>query len=58
MVLYFTMTKKIQTTQNKKAVYFIATKYKAKKARISFYTKEWKTASRNSDCLNPGYSLE
>lgn len=52
------MTKKIQTTQNKKAVYFIATKYKAKKARISYYTKEWKSVPKDSSCLNPGYSLE
>jgi hypothetical protein len=55
------MTKKIQTNQinqNKKAVYFIATKYKAKKAQVSFYTKEWKSVPKGSNCFNSSYSLE
>lgn len=52
------MIRKIKTTQNKKAVYFIATKYKAKKARIRYYTKDWKSVPKDSSCFNSGYSLE
>ncbi|MDP1710259.1 MAG: hypothetical protein Q8L28_01455 [bacterium] len=39
------MTKKIEA---KKEVYFIATKYKNRKASVSFYTKEGKSVPENS----------
>lgn len=49
---------KSHKNQTKQAAYFVATKYKNRKMRISLYTKDWKSVSKIDSGTNSGYSLE
>jgi hypothetical protein len=47
---------KTNKTQTKQPAYFVATKYKNKKMRISLYTKDWKSVSKSDVGAVSGYS--
>ncbi|EKE12643.1 MAG: hypothetical protein ACD_13C00146G0002 [uncultured bacterium] len=52
------MTKTNKSQPTKKAVYFIATKYKNRQTRVSLYTKDWKSVAKSDATDKLGYSLE